>query len=100
MHSHTHSDLARHQSSRATREIRLPLQFDSAVLVRTGQSCVWDFSVSRISCVQAVACAEAHVTLISPFVGRILDFHKAEQKRDWLNEPVAVARLFRKSLLV
>jgi len=27
---------------------------------------------------QAVACAEAHVTLISPFVGRILDFHKAK----------------------
>ncbi|KAG7283745.1 hypothetical protein CRUP_034369 [Coryphaenoides rupestris] len=25
---------------------------------------------------QAVACAEAHVTLISPFVGRILDWHK------------------------
>ena len=26
---------------------------------------------------QAVACAEAHVTLVSPFVGRILDWHKA-----------------------
>lgn len=26
---------------------------------------------------QAVACAEAGVTLISPFVGRILDYHKA-----------------------
>lgn len=25
---------------------------------------------------QAVACADAHVTLISPFVGRILDWHK------------------------
>ncbi|KAG5359932.1 Transaldolase [Yarrowia sp. C11] len=29
------------------------------------------------SFVQAVACAEAKVTLISPFVGRILDWHKA-----------------------
>jgi transaldolase len=28
--------------------------------------------------VQAVACAEAGVTLISPFVGRILDWHKAK----------------------
>merc|ERR1711916_76510 len=27
---------------------------------------------------QAVACAEAGVTLISPFVGRILDWHKAQ----------------------
>lgn len=28
---------------------------------------------------QAVACAEAGVTLISPFVGRILDWHKAQK---------------------
>lgn len=31
------------------------------------------------SIVQAVACAEAGVTLISPFVGRILDWYKKEQ---------------------
>jgi transaldolase len=31
---------------------------------------------------QAVACAEAHVTLISPFVGRILDWYKAKQGLD------------------
>ncbi len=31
---------------------------------------------------QAVACAEANVTLISPFVGRILDWHKKETGRD------------------
>ena len=30
------------------------------------------------SFVQAVACAEAGITLISPFVGRILDWHKAK----------------------
>ena len=30
---------------------------------------------------QAVACAEAKVTLISPFVGRILDWHKKETGR-------------------
>merc|ERR1712227_324280 len=27
---------------------------------------------------QAVACAEANVTLISPFVGRIMDYYKAK----------------------
>src|SRR4051812_15482498 len=32
---------------------------------------------------QAVACAEAGVTLISPFVGRILDWHKKEHNRDY-----------------
>ncbi len=32
---------------------------------------------------QAVACAEAEVTLISPFVGRILDWHKANTGRDF-----------------
>jgi transaldolase len=31
---------------------------------------------------QAVACAEAGVTLISPFVGRILDWHKKKTGRD------------------
>jgi len=31
---------------------------------------------------QAVACAEARVTLISPFVGRIYDWHKAARKVD------------------
>ncbi len=31
---------------------------------------------------QAIACAEAGVRLISPFVGRILDWHKKAEKRD------------------
>lgn len=31
---------------------------------------------------QAVACADAEVTLISPFVGRILDWHKKDSGRD------------------
>jgi transaldolase len=34
------------------------------------------------SLVQAVACAEAGATLISPFVGRILDWHKKKEGRD------------------
>jgi transaldolase len=31
---------------------------------------------------QAIACAEAKITLISPFVGRILDWYKKENQRD------------------
>ena len=31
---------------------------------------------------QAIACAEAKVTLISPFVGRILDWYKKQEKKD------------------
>jgi transaldolase len=31
---------------------------------------------------QAIACAQANVKLISPFVGRILDWHKANRKLD------------------
>ena len=49
---------------------------------------------------QAVACAEAGVTLISPFVGRIYDWHKAARKVDDI--PIAedpgvasVARIYR-----
>ncbi len=32
---------------------------------------------------QAVACAEAKVKLISPFVGRIMDWYKAKEKREF-----------------
>jgi transaldolase len=32
---------------------------------------------------QAVACAEVKAKLISPFVGRILDWHKAKEKKDF-----------------
>ncbi len=32
---------------------------------------------------QAVACAEANAKLISPFVGRILDWYKAKEKREF-----------------
>lgn len=35
------------------------------------------------SLAQAVACAEAKARLISPFVGRILDWHKAKEKKDF-----------------
>ena len=35
------------------------------------------------SLAQAIACAEAKVTLISPFVGRIMDWYKAKEKKDF-----------------
>lgn len=35
---------------------------------------------------QAVACAEAKVTLISPFVGRILDYYKATTGKEYTGE--------------
>eukprot|EP00290_Baffinella_frigidus_P008084 CAMPEP_0180137140 /NCGR_PEP_ID=MMETSP0986-20121125/12011_1 /TAXON_ID=697907 /ORGANISM="non described non described, Strain CCMP2293" /LENGTH=316 /DNA_ID=CAMNT_0022078497 /DNA_START=30 /DNA_END=980 /DNA_ORIENTATION=+ len=35
---------------------------------------------------QAVACAEAKATLISPFVGRILDWYKAANKKEYSHE--------------
>lgn len=48
---------------------------------------------------QAVACAEAGVTLISPFVGRILDWYKADTGRDSYPGPedpgvLSVTRIF------
>merc|ERR1712241_1209989 len=39
------------------------------------------------SMAQAIACAEANVTLISPFVGRILDWHLANDKSKSSYEP-------------
>mmetsp|Transcript_3978 Transcript_3978/g.15021 ORF Transcript_3978/g.15021 Transcript_3978/m.15021 type:complete len:320 (+) Transcript_3978:66-1025(+) len=35
---------------------------------------------------QAIACANANATLISPFVGRILDFFKAKEGKDFASE--------------
>lgn len=50
------------------------------------------------SFVQAVACAEAGVTLISPFVGRILDWYKAKTGETYSGETdpgvVSVKRIF------
>ncbi len=35
---------------------------------------------------QAVACGEAGVTLISPFVGRIYDYYKKDAGKDWVED--------------
>ncbi len=48
---------------------------------------------------QAVACAEAGVTLISPFVGRILDWYKAKTGKDSYSGPedpgvISVTKIF------
>ncbi|MFI2812287.1 transaldolase [Microbulbifer sp. JSM ZJ756] len=48
----------------------------ASVLEREGIHCNLTL---LFSFAQAVACAEAGVTLISPFVGRILDWHKAKR---------------------
>ena len=47
------------------------------------------------SLAQAVACAEAKATLISPFVGRILDWHKAREGRDLPQKRIQVYTLSR-----
>ncbi len=48
---------------------------------------------------QAVACAEAGVTLISPFVGRIMDWHKKAEGREFAPQEdpgvVSVQRIYR-----
>lgn len=48
---------------------------------------------------QAVACAQADVALISPFVGRIMDWYKAKEKKDYkdpLTDPgvISVSRIY------
>ncbi len=50
------------------------------------------------SVIQAAACAEAHATLISPFVGRILDWHKKAEGKDFAPEEdpgvISVRRIY------
>src|SRR5207244_1518974 len=50
------------------------------VLQREGINCNMTL---LFSLVQAVGCAEAKARLISPFVGRILDWHKAKSGKDF-----------------
>ena len=52
----------------------------SEILQREGINCNMTL---LFSLPQAVACAEAKAKLISPFVGRILDWYKAKEKRDF-----------------
>ncbi|MFD1215523.1 transaldolase [Microbulbifer celer] len=51
----------------------------ASVLEKEGIGCNLTLLFSQC---QAIACAEAGVTLISPFVGRILDWYKASTGRD------------------
>ena len=50
------------------------------VLQREGINCNLTL---LFSLAQAVACAEARVKLISPFVGRIMDWYKAKEKKEY-----------------
>jgi len=45
--------------------------------IRTNLTLLFSFT-------QAVACAQAGVQLISPFVGRIYDWHKKNAGKDWV----------------
>jgi len=49
-------------------------------LEKEGISCNLTLLFSKA---QAIACAEANVTLISPFVGRILDWYKAKEGKEF-----------------
>jgi transaldolase len=40
---------------------------------------------------QAAACADAGAALVSPFVGRIMDWHKKEHKREYSPQEVGAA---------
>ena len=42
--------------------------------------------VCTFTCTQAVACAEAGVTLISPFVGRIMDYFKEKTGKTYTGQ--------------
>lgn len=53
------------------------------ILEREGIHCNLTLLFSQI---QAVACAEAGITLISPFVGRITDWYKKAEGRDYTPE--------------
>ena len=53
------------------------------ILQREGLTCNLTL---LFSIVQAAACAEAGITLISPFVGRILDWHKAKTGQTYTAE--------------
>ncbi|MGC9940251.1 MAG: transaldolase [Verrucomicrobiota bacterium] len=50
------------------------------ILQREGVNCNLTL---LFSLAQAIACAEAKVRLISPFVGRIMDWYKAKEKKDF-----------------
>ena len=58
------------------------------MLGTTTQAKPWNYlplcpSTCYPCCAQAAACADAGAALISPFVGRILDWYKAQHKRDY-----------------
>jgi transaldolase len=53
------------------------------ILEKEGIHCNLTLLFSKV---QAVACAEANVTLISPFVGRILDWYKAKTNLEYTQD--------------
>ncbi len=55
------------------------------MVVARGGACMRVFSL------QAAACADAGAALISPFVGRIMDWYKAKEGRDFTPEEVRLS---------
>merc|ERR1711939_324534 len=62
---------------RVSTEVDARFSFDKAATLAKARHLIELYESIGIS--QAVACAEAKVTLISPFVGRILDWYKAKK---------------------
>lgn len=44
-------------------------------------------------CIQAAACADAGASLISPFVGRIMDWYKKKEGREFASHEVCTCGL-------
>ena len=53
------------------------------VPVQAGHHVLYSTVILVHSSQQAAACADAGATLISPFVGRIMDWYKAKEGRDF-----------------
>ena len=76
---------------RVSTEVDARLSFDTKATIAKAHQLIAAYEKEGIHCnltllfsfAQAVACAEAGVQLISPFVGRILDWHKKETGKDY-----------------
>lgn len=67
--------------------IKIATTWEGVEAARTLQQEKINCNMTLLFCLpQAVACAEAGAKLISPFVGRILDWHKAKTGRDYAPE--------------
>jgi transaldolase len=81
------ADYAARGVSREKVLIKIAATFEGIVAARALQSEGIDCNLTLVfNLTQAVACAEAGAFLISPFVGRILDWHKKATGQDYTRE--------------